>query len=78
MLAGKQPIDPEQLEFGSRIYSHKGGRPFVVMGFCKYALDCSVTMVKFVNVEDTDDTPAGQEWVLDLSTVLKMFVEDER
>lgn len=76
MLEGKEPIDPEHLKFGDLIYSHKGGRPFVVMGFCKYALDCSITMVKFVNVKATADTPPGQEWVLDLSTVLKMFVKD--
>lgn len=69
-----ESIDPEQLTNGSVIYSHKGLRPFRVTGFCKYALDCSITMVKFVNIEDTADTPAGQEWVLDESTVIKMFL----
>lgn len=77
MLAGKKSIDPEQLKFGSKIYSHKGGRPFVVLGFSKYGLDCSIDMVTYMNLEDTDDFPKGQEWTLDLSTILKMFVEDE-
>jgi hypothetical protein len=72
-----ESIDPEELVEGSVIYSHKGLRKFVVTGFCTYGLDCSIRMIKYINVHDTDDRAAGTEWVLDESTIIKMFVRQE-
>lgn len=67
------PLDLEDLKVGDIIRTFSTGRAFYYRGRGRYALDCSITMHKFSNVYDTDDTVAGVEWVLSEDIFYKTY-----
>lgn len=64
-----------EIENGKR-YLSGSGRPFRVTGFVKYALNCTITAVKYINLLPTDDAPAGTEWYLEEDVFLRVFQYD--
>ena len=65
-----------EIEKGKR-YLSGSGRPFQVIGFMKYALNCTITAVKYINLLPTDDAPVGTEWYLEEDVFLKVFQYDD-
>lgn len=61
-------ITPELL-----VVSINSGVHFRVTGSCKYALNCEVAMVTYVNIDPTYDSPIGTSWVLEESIFRKRF-----
>ena len=56
----------------NEVYYSKSGLPFkVLFKGVKYALDCSLPMVVFINLTPTRDRPANERWVLDENTFFK-------
>ena len=65
-------LDPETMAPGDHVIS-RSGFLFEILGFTRYGLNCSVTMVRYTNITPTKDYPAGTEWSLELDIFLKTF-----
>ena len=62
----------------NRIYLSRTGQRFKLLKKgVRYALDCSIFMVVFTNINPTKDQPAGTEWILDEDTFIKTFTEEK-
>lgn len=69
-----EPIDPEFLFDGQVVYTYRTNRPFYIqMTGGRYGLNCSIAMVCYRNVFDTDDSVADTIWHLEESIFLKQF-----
>lgn len=67
-------IDPEHLVEGQIVYTYRTDRPFYVTSVNgRYGLNCSVPMVCYRNIFDTDDAESDTLWHLEESIFLKQF-----
>lgn len=66
----------KEVEIGKRYLSYSG-RPFVVAGFMRYALNCSVNVVRYQNLLPTDDAEALSDWCVEESVFLRTFRYDD-
>lgn len=67
----KLPLN--ELEVGLKVYTYRTDRPFVISGFSRYALNCTIQMIHFNNLLPTDDAPVGQTWTLEEDIFRKQF-----
>ena len=56
-------------------YCSSSGWVFEVIDIVRHAQDCSITMVVYIALEPTFDSPEGSRWVLEESLFLKRFTE---
>lgn len=59
------------------VYLSRSGNRFIVKGFSRYGLNCSVPFVHYENLDPTFDREGGCSWVIEESLFLKMFREIE-
>ena len=60
---------------GRVYFSYNVKVPFEVKHRARHAQDCSISMIIFVNLEDTFDTKKGTMWTIQESLFLKTFLE---
>lgn len=63
-----------EIVIGNQYVSSKGYL-FQVTGRSSYGFNCSVSMVEYVSISDTEDKPSGTKWVLEEEFFLKRFRE---
>lgn len=51
--------------------SRRSGIQFCVASVARHAQDCSQSMIVYVNLQPTEDAPAGTCWVLDETIFVK-------
>lgn len=67
--------DIYQISVGKIYYTKNNKIPVYVTGFSKHAMDCSVSMVHYINLKPTQDNPLHTKWVIEESIFLKRFLE---
>jgi len=68
-----EPIHCDEIERGLKVYTYRTDRPFVIEGIGRYALNCSVNIVTYLNIHPTDDAAPFTRWHLEEDLFLKMF-----
>lgn len=56
-----------------KVYVSGKGTPFRVLHKARHGQDCSHPMVVYMNMQDTEDSPAGTVWVVSESLFIKKF-----